>query len=218
VTGTALLALLLARPLPPARAAAGGTIRGKVDVRREVVSHDPRPAPHALGLPRQRTPPDRRLSVVYLEEAPQAAFPDPAPGRATLDQRHQAFVPYVLAITAGTSVDFPNNDRTYHNVFSYSKTGRFDLGRYGKGRSKSVRFDRPGVVSVFCDIHTHMSAYILVFAHRYFSVTGSDGAYRIPDVPAGTYNLAVWNDGQVREVRAVTVPAGGEVEADFVVK
>jgi polysaccharide lyase family 4-like protein len=124
----------------------------------------------------------------------------------------------VLAITAGTTVEFPNNDRTYHNVFSYSKTARFDLGRYGKGHSKSWRFDRPGVVRVFCDIHSHMSAFILVFAHRYFAVTGPDGNYRIPDVPGGSYTLSVWNDGQVREVRPVTVPAIGEVEASFVVK
>jgi plastocyanin len=215
----ALLALLIGPFAPPARAA-GGAIRGRVEVRRDHGAPDPRPAPTALGLPqgRHRSGPDRQLSVVYLEEAPQSAFPEPAPGRATLDQRHQAFVPYVLAISAGTSVDFPNNDRTYHNVFSYSKAERFDLGRYGKGHSKSVRFDRPGVVRVFCDIHSHMSAFILVFAHRYFAATGTDGSYRISDVPAGTYNLAVWNDGQVREVRSVTVPAGGDVEADFVVK
>jgi plastocyanin len=199
--------------------ASAAVIRGRVDVRREVSAADPRPAPSALGLPRGRRPqPDRRVSVVYLEEAPQSAFPELPSGRATLDQRQQTFLPYVLAVTAGTTVEFPNNDRTYHNVFSYSKAARFDLGRYGKGQTKSWRFDRPGVVRVFCDIHSHMSAFILVFAHRYFAVTGADGSYRIPDVPGGNYTLAVWNDGQVREVRPVAVPAGGEVEADFVVR
>jgi plastocyanin len=215
---TALLAPLTGLAPPPQHAP--GVIRGTVQVRREVAPATPRPAPAALGLPDRRQPPqpDRRLSVVYLEEAPQSAFPESSPRRVTLDQRQQTFVPHVLAITAGTSVDFPNNDRTYHNVFSLSKIARFDLGRYGNGQSKSVRFDRPGVVRVFCDIHSHMSAFILVFAHRYFAPTGPDGAYRIPEVPPGTYTVAVWNDGQVREQHSVTVPAGGEVQADFVIR
>jgi len=213
----ALLALLSSTV--PAPAAAAGVIHGQVEVKRELSPPDPRPAPAALGMPHsRRSQGDRRVSVVYLEEAPQSAFPELSGGRATLDQRHQTFVPFVLAITAGTTVEFPNNDRTYHNVFSYSKAARFDLGRYGKGHTKSWRFDRPGVVRVFCDIHSHMSAFILVFAHRYFTVTGPAGHYRIPDVPGGSYTLAVWNDGQVREVHPVTVPATGEVEADFVVK
>ena len=84
-----------------------------------------------------------------------------------MDQRNETFVPHVLAITTGTTVDFPNSDRIYHNVFSLSKTAPFDLGRYAVGRSKSVRFDRPGIVRVFCDIHSHMSAFILVFSHPF---------------------------------------------------
>ena len=98
-------------------------------------------------------------------------------------------MPHVLAIIAGTSVDFPNSDRTYHNVFSLSKTKQFDLGRYAAGRSKSVRFDRPGIVRVFCDIHSHMSAFILVFAHRFFAVDRRRGRYRLDGVPPGTYTV-----------------------------
>ena len=82
-------------------------------------------------------------------------------------------------------MDFPNNDRTYHNVFSLSKTKAFDLGRYAAGQSKAVRFDQPGIVRVFCDIHSHMSAFILVFAHRYFAVTDDEGRYRIDERAAG---------------------------------
>jgi hypothetical protein len=133
-----------------------------------------------------------------------------------MDQRNEAFVPYVLAVLVGTTVDFPNSDRTYHNVFSFSKTKRFDLGRYARGGSKSVRFDRPGVVRVFCDIHSHMSAYILVFAHRYFAATDPEGRYRIDNVPPGTYTVVAWNDGQTRLSRSVRVPeTGGIVELDF---
>jgi hypothetical protein len=107
-------------------------------------------------------------------------------------------VPHVLAITVGTTVDFPNNDQTFHNVFSLSKTRPFDLGRYASGQSKSVRFDQPGIVRVFCDIHSHMSAFILIFAHRFFAVTDEEGRYRIDDVPPGTYTAVAWNELSVR--------------------
>jgi plastocyanin len=156
---------------------------------------------------------DDRRSVVYLESAPRGAFEDRADTRARMDQRDETFVPHVLAIMIGTTVDFTNSDRTYHNVFSLSRTRPFDLGRYPTGRSKAIRFDRPGIVRVFCDIHSHMSAFILVFGHRYFDVTGEDGRFHIDNVPPGTYNVVVWNEALPREVRRVTVPdEGGEVE------
>jgi hypothetical protein len=115
-------------------------------------------------------------------------------------------------------VEFSNSDRTYHNVFSLSKPKRFDLGRYGSGRSKSVRFDHPGVVRVFCDIHSHMSAFILVFAHRFYAVTDAEGRYRIDGVPPGTYTLVAWNDGRERETRTVQVSDGEATEVDFTVR
>jgi plastocyanin len=200
-------------PRPP-----GGTIRGRVDVRREPGVADARPAVADLGHHAPRDAPDRRRSVVYLETAPQAAFEAPRPGRATLDQNNESFVPYVLAVTVGSTVDFPNSDRVYHNVFSLSKPRRFDLGRYPRGQSRSVLFDRPGVVRVFCEIHSHMSAYILVFAHRFFAATDADGRYAIGGIPAGSYTVSVWTDGKVRESRQVSIPAGGTAEADFEVR
>jgi hypothetical protein len=157
--------------------------------------------------------------VVYLDRAPGGAFELPEPGRAAMDQRDQAFVPHVLAITVGSTVDFPNSDVTFHNVFSLSRARAFDLGRYSRGRSKSVRFDRPGVVQVFCDIHSHMSAYILVFAHHYFAVTDRTGDFSINGIPPGTYTLAVWHEGEVRETRTVTIPdTGGTIEAAFTIR
>ena len=154
--------------------------------------------------------------VVYLESAPLGAFERPEPTlHAVMDQRHETFVPHVLAITTGTTVDFPNSDRIYHNVFSLSKPGRFDLGRYAAGRSKSVRFDIPGIVRVFCDIHSHMNAFIVVFSHPFFGVTDADGRYHIDHVPPGTYTLVVWNEGAITDTRSVTVPASGVVDADF---
>jgi plastocyanin len=214
VAGASLLA---APPAAPSeRGPEGGTIAGRVEVLRGPGGEEGRPTVADLGHHAPRDAPDRRRSVVYLETAPQAAFDAPPPGRAVLDQRNETFVPYVLAVTVGSTVDFPNSDRVYHNVFSLSKPKRFDLGRYPKGRSRSVRFDQPGVVRVFCEIHSHMSAFILVFAHRYFATTDAEGRYRIEGVPPGDYTVTLWNDGAVRGRRAVRVGAPGDsVDVDF---
>ena len=198
------------------RSAEAATLSGRVELRRTPEPPDPRPAVSSLGASGPRARPDRTRSVVYLEVAPQPAFELPVGPPVVLDQRDEAFLPYVLAVTVGTTVEFPNNDRTYHNVFSLSKPRRFDLGRYPRGESRSVRFDRPGVVRVFCEIHSHMNAFVLVFAHPYFAVTDAEGRYRLERVPPGEYQLSVWNDGLVRETRTVRVPPEAPVvEQDF---
>jgi plastocyanin len=212
-----LLAALAARPAPDPRPLS--SIRGVVEVRLDLPAAAPRPSVNDVGAPARPDAPDRRRSIVYFETAPQGAFEDLDRPHASMDQKNESFVPFVLAIVAGTTVDFPNRDKTFHNVFSLSKPQRFDLGRYAAGRSKSVRFDRPGVVRVFCDIHSHMNAFILVFAHRFFAATDESGGYRIDNVPPGNYNLAVWTDGRVRAVRAVHVgEEGAVVSQDFVVE
>ena len=199
---------------------APGAIRGRVEVRASVAL-EMRPDPSGLGMAGGRDPVDRRRSVVYLETAPRAAFEVSEDRRARMDQKNERFVPHVLAIVAGTWVDFPNDDNKYHNVFSLSKTKDFNLGRYAAGHSKAVRFERPGIVRVFCDIHSHMSGFILVFAHRFFAVTDDEGRYRLEGVPPGTYNLLVWNETVRGDPprRAVTIPdAGGDVDADFTIR
>jgi plastocyanin len=203
--------------------AATGVIRGRVDLPPAPARVERRPSVSALGggrvdeaTHRHDEPPEPPVSVVYLERAPRGAFAELDERHARLDQKDERFVPHVLAITVGSVVDFPNNDRTYHNVFSLSDVRTFDLGRYAAGHSKSIRFDRPGIVRVFCDIHSHMSAFILVFAHRYFAVTDAEGRYHIDNVPPGTYTVMMWNESFPAESRQVTVPeAGGEVEASF---
>jgi hypothetical protein len=124
-------------------------------------------------------------------------------------------VPRVLAITVGTTVDLPNNDTTFHNAFSLAPVRTFDLGRYPPGRTRSVRFDRPGIVPVFCDIHSHMSAYVLVFSHPFFAVTDEQGHYAIAGVPAGTYSLAIWSEIGRAAPRSVTVGDGEVIAATF---
>ena len=195
-----------------------GAIRGRVELRRVARAIERRPTVSELGTPEGRDLPDRLRSVVYLETAPRGAFEQPEPGRATMDQRNETFVPHVLAVITGTVVDFPNSDRIYHNVFSLSKTARFDLGRYAVGNSKSVRFDRPGIVRVFCDIHSHMNAFILVFSHRFFTMTDAEGRYRVDNVPPGTYNLIAWNEGTSTDPKPVTVVDDSVAELDFALR
>lgn len=191
----------------------GGVIRGRVTVPETSVVA-PRPMVADLGG-MSRMPVDRRRVVVYLESTPVLAAYPKTPGRARMDQRDEQFVPRVLAITAGSYVEFPNNDTTFHNVFSLSRTRTFDLGRYPPGKNGAVRFDRAGIVPVFCDIHSHMSAYILVFDHPFFAVSDSSGRYVIRDVPAGSYALNVWSELGRAPSKRITVSPDGAVEADF---
>lgn len=157
---------------------------------------------------------DRRTAVVYLDAIPRQAFEAMPRRRARMDQRRLQFSPRVLAVTIGTVVDFPNNDLPFHNVMSLAPGNAFDLGRYPKGQSRSVRFDTPGIVPVICDIHSHMSAYVLVFSHPFFTLTDSQGRYTLPNVPAGSHTVKVWSELGAAEPRRVTVSAG-VVDADF---
>ena len=198
--------------------AASGVIRGRVELRRAPPVVERRPNVSDLGTPTRRALPDRPRSVVYLETAPRGAFEQIETGRAVMDQRNETFVPHVLAITTGTTVDFPNTDRIYHNVFSLSKTASFDLGRYAVGKSKTVRFDKAGIVRVFCEIHSHMSAFILVFSHPFFAMTDGDGRYRIANVPPGNYGVIAWNEGVASDPAPVVVPNGGVAELDIALR
>jgi plastocyanin len=173
-----------------------------------------RPAIGALGAGGAAVV-NRRRSVVYIDTVPRGAFDELPAGRVRMDQRNEQFVPRLLAVTVGTVVEFPNSDTKFHNVFSLSRTHPFDLGRYPPGRTGSQRFDKPGVVRVFCDIHSHMSAHIVVLGHPYFAVTDTDDRYAIPNVPAGSYTLRVWSELGEAESRRIAVTAGTGTEVDF---
>lgn len=191
-------------------------ITGQVTLPNEVAPVARRPDVRGLGMPQPRNAMPRGRSVVYLEVAPREAFEGTGDARATVDQRAETFVPHLVAVEAGSRVDFPNNDETYHNVFSLSPAGAFDLGRYAAGRSKSIRFDQPGIVRVFCDIHSHMSAFVLVFGHRFFAVTDEDGRYRMNGVPPGRYAVTTWHERFGTVTESVEVPADGrDVELNF---
>jgi plastocyanin len=221
----AVLAALLRVWLPPGRSGVaaqepqgvpGASLRGRVEISHPARDPEARAGATRLGADLTYAPGERRQAVIYLETAPQSAFESVAPARATMKQERETFLPHVLAIPVGSVVDFPNGDPVFHNVFSFSKSRRFDLGRYPKGDSRAVRFDSPGVVQLFCDIHSHMNAYILVFAHRFFAVTDDQGRYRIEGIPPGRIVVAAWYEGRVRETRVVNVPEGELVmDLDF---
>jgi plastocyanin len=199
-------------------AAKNGTIRGRVELRKAATPIERRPGVNDLGTAAARDLPDLLRSVVYLESAPRGAFETNESGHAVMDQHNETFVPHVLAITTGTTVDFPNSDPFFHNVFSLSKTMRFDLGRYAAGHSRAIRFDRAGIVRVFCDIHSHMNAFILVFSHPFFALTDPDGRYHIDNVPPGIYGVIAWNEGVSSDTRPTSVPDGGVAELDFTLR
>ena len=190
-----------------------GAITGRVTQPDVPMSSASRPSVGSIGST-AHDPVDRRTAVVYLDAAARQAFEAMPSRRARMNQRREQFSPHVLAVTAGTVVDFPNNDLLFHNVMSLAPGNAFDLGRYPKGQSRSVRFDTPGIVPIICDIHAHMSAYVLVFSHPFFSVTDTQGRYTLSNVPPGTHTVKVWSELGAAEPRRVTVGAG-VVDADF---
>jgi plastocyanin len=113
--------------------------------------------------------------------------------RAVLEQREMKFIPSVLPVLVGTTVDFPNHDKTWHNIYSKSEAKKFDLGLYPPGKTRSVTFDKPGIVRVLCNVHPSMEAFIVVKAHPYFSAADKSGNYRLNNVPLGRYRLQVWH-------------------------
>ncbi len=136
--------------------------------------------------------------------------PFPPPQQvAVMDQRSLRFVPHVLAVQAGTTVEFANSDPLAHNVFSISPAKRFNLGLYGRGTSRRIVFDQPGVVQLLCNVHREMSGFVVVLKNPYFARSAADGSFRIAGVPAGTHRLRVWHEDMQDRMSAVVVPAAG---------
>jgi len=131
------------------------------------------------------------LAVVYAEPIDSAA--PRAPRRVTLTQKNKTFQPRVLAVPIGSTVEFPNNDGLYHNVFSLSAPQPFDLGLYRAGDSRSRTFTAPGVYRVFCNIHPQMSAVVVVAPTAYATVAASDGSYML-DLPPGRYRVTAMSE------------------------
>ena len=132
-----------------------------------------------------------------------------------MEQKELRFVSHVLAIQVGTTVEFPNSDPLSHNVFSISEAKRFNLGLYSRGTIRRVKFEKPGVVELLCNVHLEMSGYVVVVKNPYFARTGPDGTYRIDSVPGGRHRLRFWHARFPTQERRVQVPETGSVTADF---
>jgi len=143
--------------------------------------------------------------VVYVKKGPSTG--KAAAERVVIDQQNKTFLPHVLPIAVGTRVEFKNSDPVLHNVYSRVAAKTFDLGMFDKSQSKSVVFDRPGRVDVFCSIHTNMHAVILVLESTAFATTDVRGFFTIPNLPAGNYRLAIWDEVVAEHEVSVDVAA-----------
>ena len=143
------------------------------------------------------------------------SMPGKPPVAATLDQRNTRFDADVLIVPVGSTVEFPNSDPIFHNVFSLSKAQPFDLGFYPRGQSRSVKFNRAGIVQVYCHIHANMYAAIVVTASPWFGKPEADGSFSFKGVPAGHYRLTAWHKIAGMHALEVTVPEEGRVEVNI---
>jgi len=181
--------LLLLVP-PPAALSRAGAVSGRV----------------AIVERGNKSGTDVGQAVVWLE----AAGAKPAPARAiSVITEGKEFRPRVSVVTVGSTVTFPNNDPFNHNVFSLSEEGQFDLGLFGRGQSKSTRFNRPAVIRVYCNVHATMAAFILVRDNSYFAQPSADGSFSIAGVPPGKYTVHAWHERAPEVTREVEVGPQG---------
>jgi len=156
--------------------------------------------------------------VVYIEKIGDNKFPAPEE-HGVVDQFNLTFVPHVIAVQIGTTIDFPNSDSVRHNVLSPPDCPiQFNLGTYDVGVVKHVTFDKPGEIPLLCNVHAEMSAFVLVLENPYFSLTGKDGVFKIENVPAGTYKLSAWHERLKTITKDVTIEAGKTASVDFNLK
>jgi len=148
-------------------------------------------------------------AVVWLESA---AAPARETRKVVLDQRNMAFSPHVLAVRVGTTVEFPNRDRVFHNVFSFHDGKRFDLGMYPVGAARDVTFGKPGLSRIFCNIHPNMAAYVMAVDSGYFAASDASGRFVLAAVPSGTYVYHAWHPGGATLTGSATVDGDTPLE------
>jgi hypothetical protein len=145
-------------------------------------------------------------AVIWLSGPPVQPRP---PTQTDIGTSNKEFSPHVLVVPVGSTVSFSNYDPFNHNVFSLSEENPFDLGLYGRGEARSVRFERPGLVRVYCNVHAQMSALVLVRDTPWYTQPHSDGSFTLSSVPAGAYILHAWHERAPEVTQELTVPAGG---------
>lgn len=206
----AVLCVAAAMLLPAA--AFAGTITGKVIAGQVLL---PRVASRYAGAGAEESRTVDAVPTIVFIDGRVAATAPPQPGAGTIRQRNRRFEPAIQVLAVGSRVAFPNDDTEFHNVFSYSKPKRFDLGRYPRGESKTVLFDSPGIVKVYCEIHPWMRAAVVVVENPFYAVVGGDGRFRIEGVPPGKHELVAWSIDAGSARVAVDVPADGSRETEL---
>ena len=151
--------------------------------------------------------------LIYIENVAGKDFLPPV-GSPKMDQKNLVFVPRVLPVLKGTTVEFHNNDNARHNVLG-AGTDSFDVGTCGQGVTKSHTFNKLGEVAILCNIHTEMEAFVVVLQNPYFVLADKEGNYKIENVPAGIYKLRTWHDKLKPQIKEITVPEQGSVAVDF---
>jgi len=156
--------------------------------------------------------------IVSLEEVAGNKYSAPAE-RGIVDQLNLTFVPHVIAVQKGTSIDFPNSDTVRHNLFSPPECCKqFNLGTYDVGVVKTVEFDKVCDVPLLCNVHAEMAGFVVVLKNPYFSVTGKDGVYKIENVPPGNYKINAWHEKLRTVTQDVAVASAKDVSVDFLLK
>ena len=157
-------------------------------------------------------------SVVYVDAIAGKTFPAPK-DQPVMDQKGLVFVPHIMAVQQGTTVQFLNSDTVQHNVFWTSigsdKKAGHNLGTWPKGEKRSFTFDKAGAVPLLCNVHPEMAAYVVVSPTPYFAISDDNGNYKIKDVPDGNYTVVVWHEGAKNQSKPVAV--SGNTKADFTV-
>ncbi len=163
--------------------------------------------------------PAKAGSVVYIEAIPGKTFPAPAKP-VVMDQKQLLFQPHVMAVEIGSTVQFLNSDKVQHNIFWPSVAGNkkmsHNMGTWPQGEQRSFKFDTAGVVPLLCNVHPEMSGYIIVSPTPYYAIADATGAFKIADVPDGTYTISAWHEGMKVMSKPVTV--SGNATADFSLK
>ncbi len=147
-------------------------------------------------------------AAIYVDKIAGRVF-EPPPSRPVIDQRNLVFVPHVLPILKGTTVQFKNSDDVKHNIFSSRKSPTvFNLGTYSAGTTRTVTFDKSGIITLLCNVHSEMSAFVVVAETPYFSVTDREGNFKIEGIPPGSYGVALWHEILRAPPQSVTVEKG----------
>lgn len=153
--------------------------------------------------------------VIYIDQPVTNLPAKPSKTVQIVTQRDAVFRPHVLPVLVGTTIEWPNKDEIFHNVFSMSESNPFDLGLYKDPEIKKVRFDKPGKVDVFCSIHSQMNCVLLVLQNPFYATADQSGRFKLEDVPAGTYKLKAWHERLPAETKEIVVPESGEVRVEF---